>query len=166
MRRADREITDINEKLEIMGRCKVCRLGLSDKGQPYVVPLNFGYTCEGGALSLYFHGALEGRKLDIIKENNRACFEIDCGHELIKGERACDYGFAFESVIGSGIIEILYTTEEKIFGLKALMKHQSGREFSFGEKDVEAVAVLRMTVEEFTGKRKALPGQHASPPPG
>ncbi|MDR2134374.1 MAG: pyridoxamine 5'-phosphate oxidase family protein [Treponema sp.] len=156
MRRKDREINDPHEILAIIARCKVCRLALSDDGAPYIVPLNFGYTCESDTLRLYFHSAAGGRKLDILKRNNRACFEVDCDHGLIEADRACGYGFAFSSVIVSGTLEILETDEEKIRGLNALMKHQTGGDtaFSYGEADLRSVTVLQMTAAGFTGKVK------------
>ncbi|GBU25577.1 hypothetical protein R83H12_02227 [Fibrobacteria bacterium R8-3-H12] len=42
MRRKDKEIIGINEKLEIIAKCKICRLGLSENNYPYIVPLNYG----------------------------------------------------------------------------------------------------------------------------
>ncbi|MDF2587373.1 MAG: pyridoxamine 5-phosphate oxidase family protein, partial [Anaerocolumna sp.] len=42
MRRTDREITDLNQIVDIMKRCDVCRLAFFDKEYPYIVPLNFG----------------------------------------------------------------------------------------------------------------------------
>jgi nitroimidazol reductase NimA-like FMN-containing flavoprotein (pyridoxamine 5'-phosphate oxidase superfamily) len=163
MRRKDREINDPGEKIALIARCKVCRLALCDGDAPYIVPLNFGYTYENNTLCLYFHGANEGRKLDILKKNNRACFELDCEHKLIEADRACGYGFAFASVVGFGAVEILETDEEKIHGLNVLMKHQTGRDtaFSYGEKDLRSVTVLRMTAAEFTGKQKLFPSQPA-----
>jgi nitroimidazol reductase NimA-like FMN-containing flavoprotein (pyridoxamine 5'-phosphate oxidase superfamily) len=159
MRRKDREINDPDEKLAVIARCKVCRLALSDGDAPYIVPLNFGYTYQDNTLCLYFHSANEGRKLDILKKNNRACFEIDCEHKLIEADRACAYGFAFASVVGFGAIEILKTDEEKIRGLNVLMKHQTGKDaaLDYGEKELRSVVVMRMTVAEFTGKRKSFP---------
>jgi len=75
MRRSDREVTDVDEKLGIVARCKVCRLGMIDEtvgpGEPYIVPLNFGYEYVDGVLFLYLHGAGEGRKINILKNN---CF--------------------------------------------------------------------------------------------
>jgi nitroimidazol reductase NimA-like FMN-containing flavoprotein (pyridoxamine 5'-phosphate oxidase superfamily) len=144
------------KNLRLSPVARYCRLGLSDGGAPYIVPLNFGYTYENNTLCLYFHSANDGRKLDILKKNNRACFELDCEHHLIEADRACGYGFAFASVIGFGAIEILKTNEEKIQGLNVLMKHQTGRDavFSYNENDLRSVAVLRMTAAEFTATPK------------
>ena len=70
MRRSDREITFIEEKLAVIEKNKVMRLAMADNGRPYVVPLNYGYTYENGTLTIYFHCAAEGRKIDILKTNS------------------------------------------------------------------------------------------------
>jgi nitroimidazol reductase NimA-like FMN-containing flavoprotein (pyridoxamine 5'-phosphate oxidase superfamily) len=154
MRRKDKEIADINEKLKIIDKNKVCRLALADGNQPYIIPLNYGYSFENGVLTLYFHSACEGKKLEIIKKNKLACFEVDCGGALVEGEKPCSYTFVFESIIGTGRIILLSTAAEKMDGLNKLMKHQTGKHeaYRFDEKMVERVAVYKMVVEEFTGK--------------
>ena len=82
MRQKNREITDFNEKIEVMKKCDVCRLALNDDGYPYIIPLNFGMSVEGKKVTLYFHSALEGYKVDLMKRDNRASFEMDCNHLL------------------------------------------------------------------------------------
>jgi nitroimidazol reductase NimA-like FMN-containing flavoprotein (pyridoxamine 5'-phosphate oxidase superfamily) len=74
MRRKEREIREIKDLLDIIEKCKNCRLGLCDDNQPYIVPLNYGYAYRDSVLTLYFHSAKEGKKMDIIKRNNKACF--------------------------------------------------------------------------------------------
>jgi len=156
MRRKDREITDVKEMLNIINKCKVCRIGLSENNIPYVIPLNYGCNYENDLLTLYFHSALEGKKLDIIKINNNACFEIYCDDKLIEGENACDYGYAYKSIIGFGKIFILENKEEKIFGLNMLMKHQTEKKitYSFTEEQINNVCVYKLTADAFTGKQK------------
>jgi len=159
MRRQDREITDVNEKINLIKKCKVCRIGLSEKNMPYVVPLNYGYSFEHNTLTLFFHSALEGKKFDIIKNNNNACFEIDCDTKLIEAEKPCDYGYAFKSIIGFGKITILEDADEKINGLNQIMKHQTEEEnaYDFTHNDFKNVCVYKMVVHEFTGKQKEFP---------
>ncbi|MDR1272975.1 MAG: pyridoxamine 5'-phosphate oxidase family protein [Odoribacteraceae bacterium] len=155
MRRKDKEIADVNEKLKIIAQGKVCRLALSDDDQPYIVPLNYGYSFENDGLILYFHSAREGKKLEIIKKNNRACFEIDRDGVLVEGEKPCDHGYAFESIVGTGKIILLDAAAEKEDGLNRLVQHQSGKNETchFDEKMMGRVVVYKMIVEEFTGKR-------------
>lgn len=154
MRRSDRQVTDINGILSIIDKCEVCNLGLSRNDEPYVVPLNFGYTFEDGRLTLYFHGAGEGKKHDIIAQNPKACFSMICGHELAVNEKGCAHTMYYESVMGTGIIESLSDTEEKRAGLVELMRHYSPeREFSFTDAEITRISVLRLNVLEFTAKK-------------
>ena len=154
MRRQDREVTD-NEKIkEIIKTCDYCRLGLNDNGKVYIVPLNFGFTEKNGKYTFYFHGARTGRKLDIIKQNNYAGFELDTNHKIYtKGDKACDYTARFQSIIGNGKITIIENSDEKIKALLELMKHNTGKiEWEFDERMVKAVCVFKLEVEEMSCK--------------
>ena len=139
MRRKDREITGLAEIMEILSRCQVCRLGMCQKGMPYVVPLNFGVEREGERLVLYFHGAREGKKLDIIRENPQVCVEFDGEHRLLEGETACAHSFAYESVIGFGKAGILESHEEKAQGLAAILRSLTGKEFTFTPEQTQKI---------------------------
>jgi nitroimidazol reductase NimA-like FMN-containing flavoprotein (pyridoxamine 5'-phosphate oxidase superfamily) len=156
MRRKDREIVDVGEKLKIIDENKVCRLALSDNDRPYIVPLNYGYSFENDTLTLYFHGAKEGRKMDIIQKNPSACFEIDCEGGLIEGSAPCNYSYAYKSVIGFGRMTVADAPDEKKDGLTKIMAHQTGNQgpYHFNEKMLEQVVVYKMTVDEFTGKAR------------
>ena len=152
MRRKDREVTNINEKIEIINNCKVIRLGMKDKEGLYIVPLNFGYSYLEDKLTLYFHSAKEGRKLDAIVENSDVAFEMDCEHRLIEGEIPCLYSFAFKSIVGNGVASIVEDMEEKKISLSLLMKHQAGKEFTFEDKHAKAVTVFKVDVTHFSAK--------------
>ena len=78
MRKREREITDLEEIRSILDQCKILHLGLSDEGQPYVVPLNYGYLLEGNTLTFYLHGATEGYKYEVIQKNPRVSFAMEC----------------------------------------------------------------------------------------
>ena len=154
MRRSDREITDKAKIIEIIEKCDVCRLALADGNIPYVVPMNYGYEYTDGKLTLYFHGAKEGKKLDIIAKNPLACFEVDCSHKLVEADDAWNYTMEYESVIGSGRIYLCAEKPEKIKALEQLMKkYAKGKEFTFPDYVIESAALFRLEVCEFTGKR-------------
>jgi len=153
MRRKDREITDMDSIIEIIRKCDTCRISLFDEEYPYIIPMNFGFDKSGDQLMLYFHGAHEGKKIDLIKKCNRASFEMDCAHKLITGEKACNYTMEYESVCGNGIIEIL-GPQDRAAALKHLMKQYSSKEnFEFDSSELNAVTVLRLKVNSITGKR-------------
>lgn len=155
MRRKDREVTSIEEILDILRGCTVCRIAMIDDGSPYVVPLNFGAELCNGKIVLYFHCAKEGRKLDVLRKDPRICFEADCEHSLIEAEKACGYGYTFASVIGEGRVQLLENPLEKAHGLTVLMKHQTGKQFTFTEAEASAAAVLRVRLDTLSGKRHA-----------
>lgn len=154
MRRKDRQVTDTSQLKAIIDNCKVCRIGMTDEEGIYIVPVNFGYEFVDEKLRIYFHCAKEGRKLSAIAANPSVCVEMDCEHELVEGDIACEYGYRFASVIGSGKARIVENMEEKKHGLSVLMRHQVGKAFVFEDAHARSVAVVRIDVDEFTGKRK------------
>ena len=155
MRRSDREITDKSEIQSILQDGKVCHLALLDNGEPYIVALNYGFLMEGNFPVLYFHCAREGKKLDCIRSHSLGCMIVDTGHELVTGEKGCDWGMKYRSVVGKGTVEIVENMAERKMGLDLLMKHYSGRSgFSYDERVFQATEVLKMTITEMTGKKK------------
>ena len=150
MRRNDREISDRKDIDGIIRRCRVCHLALCDGNQPYIVPLSFGYD---GSF-LYFHSAREGRKIDIITRNNRVCFEFDILHGIVTAEQACGWGAKYESVIGSGTVEILDSREAKADGLAWIMGQYGGGTWEFSEETLTKTLVLRVCILEISGKAR------------
>lgn len=155
MRRRDREITDINEMIEVMKKCDVCRLALNDEDYPYILPINFGMETDKGQIVLYFHGANEGKKYDLIAKDCRACFEMDCSHKLVTDIPKGNCTMEYESVIGRGRIEIV-PDEEKYNALCILMKHYHKEDFPFNQAIMPQTTCFKLIVEEMTGKRRMV----------
>jgi uncharacterized protein len=154
MRRKDREIRDIADLESIISNSDVCRVAFASKNLPYIVTMNFGYS-GGDHPCFYFHSASKGKKLEMIKENNYVCFELDTGHEIYEGENGCDWGMKFSSVVGYGKIYVVKDKESRIYGLDCIMSHYSERkDFSYNESILGNTTVLRLEIEEMTGKRK------------
>jgi nitroimidazol reductase NimA-like FMN-containing flavoprotein (pyridoxamine 5'-phosphate oxidase superfamily) len=150
MRRKEKEVKDPEEIVAILQQAQVLRLGLCSEDVPYVVPLNFGYR-DG---CLYVHSAGEGKKIDMIRANPRVCFEIDVDAEVIRADQPCDWGMKFTSVIGFGSASILEDPEEKKSGLDAILEHYSSPPGqSYPDSILQHTAVIRVRIEEMTGKR-------------
>ena len=153
MRRREKEIHDKDELEDVLKNGKICRLGLCDNNVPYVVPMNYGYS-DG---NIYFHSANNGRKIEIIRKNNYACFEIEVGTEIVKDDNACNWGMKFESIIGYGKLEEVHKFCEKMKGLSVLMKHYSGKEtWEFPDSNSEKVLVLKLKIDVMSGKKSGL----------
>jgi nitroimidazol reductase NimA-like FMN-containing flavoprotein (pyridoxamine 5'-phosphate oxidase superfamily) len=150
MRRKDREITDRNAIDGIIARCKVCRIALCENGQPYVLPLNYGYDGK----HLYFHSAADGKKIKIINQNNRIGFEFDILNEITTGENPCEWGANYESVIGTGIAEFIESHQEKAKALACILRQYGGSFNEFKDSALSSVAVIRVTIVSISGKQK------------
>ncbi len=153
MRRKDREITDQNKIDEVITSSHCCRLGFSDNGSAYIVPLSFGFTHTENKRTFYFHGSAEGRKADLIRKNGRASFEIDTAYKLKEAGKACGYSAAFQSVMGEGKIGFINDPEEKKRALSLILKHYTGKdEWSFDERLLTETAVFSLEVSDISCK--------------
>jgi nitroimidazol reductase NimA-like FMN-containing flavoprotein (pyridoxamine 5'-phosphate oxidase superfamily) len=162
MRRREREVTDRNEILNILDKSLIVHLGLCEAdGMPYVVPMNYGYCFQEDHLVIYVHGATSGHMYDVIHENSRVSFEMECDVLPFSGSVACKYGMAYSCIMGRGTARILTDEEdsqEKQDALTLLMKAQTGRDdFSFNEKLAAVVNVVRIDVTDYTAKKRPLP---------
>jgi len=161
MNRKDKEITLRSEMDAILNDAAVCRLAMIDGDTPYMVPLCFGYDGE----RLYFHCANRGRKLDMLRKNNRVCFEVDTGVSILPGQSPCKWSMAYASVIGFGTARFVEDAAQKRRALSIILDHytrlakaavsptasDAGVEMS--DKNVDAITVLTVEIESLTGKR-------------
>jgi nitroimidazol reductase NimA-like FMN-containing flavoprotein (pyridoxamine 5'-phosphate oxidase superfamily) len=163
MRRKDRELTDKKDLLAILDEADVCRIAIQTRQAPYIVPLNFGYSWEE-CLVLYFHCATEGRKLELLVQNNVVGFELDSGHELVKAETACSWGMKYRSIIGTGEVSFMEDEQEKARALGAIMRKYGHPSFAgavgtglpsgFSAAELRSVTVFSLLVQELSGKQK------------
>jgi len=151
MRRKDKEMTDPDAIASVIRRSIVCRLGMTDGDQPYVIPMSFGYR--DGAV--YFHSASEGRKIGILRKNPRVCIEFDVDCRLKTGESACQWGFYFQSAIAFGVAAFIENATEKQAALDIIMRQYSSEAFTYPESALAKIVVIKVNVTELTGKAAA-----------
>ncbi len=157
MTRREQQVTDINEIIEILNKSKVVHVGMIDGDEPYVVPMNYGYTLEDGKLTIYLHGARRGRKIDVIKSNPKVFYEMCCDITPFEGEVACKYGITYASIMGRGLATLVEDVEEKKQALSILMKTQTGKDFAFEDKLTTVVSIIKIDTLEFTAKKRPFP---------
>lgn len=149
MRRKEQEITDRAALDSILQRATVCRLGLAVAGEPYVVPVSFGYR-DG---CVYVHSSPEGKKVEMMRQNPRVCFEVDVDEELVPKGAPCSWNVRYRSVIGWGRAAFLGDEAEKRAALDVIVAHYGAEPGDYAEKSLQKVAVIRIQVEELTGKK-------------
>ncbi len=149
MRRFKQELTE-EESIEILCTTTAGVLSLCGiDGRPYGVPLSHVYN-DG---KLYFHSALVGHKMDLIRQNENVCFTVIAKDE-IHPERFTTY---FQSVIASGKIRIVDDEEEKLHILEALGRRCNPRDEEALTKELKngtsRCHALEMTIQSLTGKQ-------------
>lgn len=152
MRRKEKEITEQSEIEAVIHKSIVCRVGLSDDNIPYIVPLCFGYQDR----TIYVHGSLTGRKINILQKNQNVCFEFDINTEIIKAKNACEWGMKYQSVIGFGKAFFLEDPQDKRKALNIIMNQYSDRPSQFSEKAISATAVIKIEIASMTGKQSGF----------
>lgn len=146
-----KEITDIEEIESIIKKAVICRFGFIDGDEPYIAPAPFGYERN----ALYFHGALKDRKGELIKRNNKVCFEITIDAEVVrlKPGGPCDWMMRYRRVIGVGRAYILENDEKKSHALNVLMRQYTEGEFSFPKQKLDGVLVVKVDIKSIAGKK-------------
>lgn len=147
MRRFRQRIPEVEAKF-ILKRATNGVLCLSDYDNlPYGVPMSFFYD---GELSIYFHCALSGRKIECIKHNSNACFTI-IDQDEIHPEKFTTY---FRSVIVEGSVRIIEDRKELIEALRLLStKYSPGIDCEPEiEKGIQRVLILKLEIDSITGK--------------
>lgn len=117
MRQAKLETNDQKMINEFLSQTKTGYLGLSDKEHPYVVPLNFVWHDE----CIYVHGATEGRKVDVIKENPYGCFTVSQDLGTMADPVPAKTDTAYMSVMVFGTIEIISDLDEATSAMQAML---------------------------------------------
>lgn len=150
MRRTEREIAERKTIDGILSKSLICRVAMIDGDKPYIVPLNYGYSNN----AIYIHSAPIGKKIDILKQNNKVGFEVDIVGDLIKGNMSCDWSINYRSVIGSGTIDILTDFDEKQAPLDIIMnQHGKSQNNVYKKSNVDSIVILKLNIEQITGKQ-------------
>ncbi len=159
MRRKDREVTDFNEIIKIIDECDIIRIGLSDGDFPYIVPLNFAYTVNGGQICFYVHGAMAGRKYTLMNKNLKCSFEMDIPIKMECIYEKKDVTMRYKCVMGTADITFL-DGEEKQAAIDDIImaRYEQTRSFEYNKAAVARTAVAKLAVREITAKVNPVSG--------
>lgn len=151
MRRKDRQVTDRAEIERVLSESSVCRVGFYDGEEVYIVPLSFGFQEQAGRLTLYFHSAGEGRKVDLFCRGGRAGFEMDCEERLVLAETACGCTVLYRSIIGSGRTREV-PPEEKEAAMRAVLAHYTDAPLPIDPAMLARTRLFALEVDELSCK--------------
>ena len=138
------------EMEEILLRETIGWLATTADGRPYAVPLNYAYI-DG---KIYFHCALEGKKLDAIRANPEVCFAVGRQEGEIRRHRGSVCHPDNESVLCFGRARVLEDYEEKAAALNAFNRAFEPKAEDLPEKAARGCGVVEIAVREMTGRRE------------
>ena len=156
-------------RLEIKSRERIARFlnaehvgriaTIDEAGYPQVIPMNFVHL--NG--HIYMHSHIRGEKLDNIRRNRRAGFEVDRELEFLPSyfESPTDASLAdtlYVSVVIKGTASIVEDREEMSLALNGLMEKyqpEGGYEpLTTHSPALDYVRVIRISPESIRGKYK------------
>lgn len=159
MRRKDREITDFNSIVGIIDECEIIRLGLADGDYPYIVPVNFAYTVENEQICFYIHGAMAGRKYEMLSKNPYCSFEMDIPLQMDCLVEDKDVTMRYKSVMGKCRVEFLQgDAKQSAIDDVIMARHEETKNFEYNRETVARTAVAKLTVLEITAKANPVNG--------
>lgn len=155
MRRKDKQVTSPEWIGEVLRKAEWLELGLAGSdGWPYIVPMNFVH--KNGCLIM--HGALAGKRADLLAENPRVCFQVAVDTEVVRDEAVpSDFSMKYRSVSGRGTAEIIEDIEQKREALKDLMRRYDGPTEPMPDEMLKKTLVVRVEIMEITGKISGYP---------
>lgn len=160
MRRKDREVIDFNSIVSIIDECEIIRLGLADGDFPYIVPVNFAYTVNDGVICFYIHGALAGRKYEMLMKNPYCSFEMDIPLEMDCMVKQKDVTMRYKSVMGKCSAELLDgEARQRAIDEVIMARHEETKNFEYNRDAVKRTAVFKLTVIELSAKVNPLRGE-------
>ena len=143
-----RVVTSPEEICSIIGKCQVCHVGMADSGgNPYVLPMNFGFDGQ----TVYLHSSRNGKKIELLQNNPSVCIAFSTDHLLRfqSEEMACSYSMRYRSVLAFGKVEFIEDEKQKRKILSIIMKNYSPKEFIFNAPSVREVCCWQVSVEKF-----------------
>lgn len=155
MKRGDKEVTSRKWIMEVLEKGVWMEFAMAgNDGWPYIVPLNYGF----GEDFIIIHGAIEGKKIDLLRENNKVAFNLTIDTEIIRNEEdPSKFSMKYRSVSGQGIASFIEDLDEKKQALKIMMHHYNGPTEPMHEGKLMATSVIKIQITEMYGKISNYP---------
>ena len=146
------KVIDKQEEISaIIKKCQVCHVAMVDQeGNPYLVPMNFGFE-EG---TIYLHSSRIGKKIDILKNNPDVCIEFSTDYFLRyqNMDVACSWSMKYRSVLAYGKVIFIEDDKEKADHLNIIMRNYTPKEFKYNPPSIREVCCWKVVVERFEGR--------------
>lgn len=158
----ERGSQDFELACSIIDEAKICHVGFSVEGQPYVVPMALGRSGK----QLLLHGSIVSRLLKNLADGASCCVTVTHLDGLVLARSAFHSSMNYRSLMVFGTARLVDDPEEKRQGLDALVEHLApGRMAELREstrKELNATSLLSLPLETFSIKSRTGPPSDAT----
>ena len=150
MRRKDRQMPT-EFAWDVVDKCEYAFLAMvAEDGGPYGLPVTIVRDGE----NVYFHSAMEGRKVECLRRQPRVC--LTCvGDTGIQQDR---FTTLYESAVAFGTASEVTEDQDKVRALRLLCQRHTPDNMADFDRAVQTslarTGIWKITVEEMTGKAK------------
>ncbi|MGI6242807.1 MAG: pyridoxamine 5'-phosphate oxidase family protein [Prevotella sp.] len=121
---------------------------LGDEGYPYGVPMSHAYY-DG---KLYFHSAIQGHKVDAIRNCDKATYTV-IAEDDVKPEEFTTY---YKSVICFGKVRLIEDNAEKMMAIRKLCERFNPVDIEAAKHEIakgfDHMVMIEFTIEHISGK--------------
>jgi len=138
--------------LAILDEAKYVVIAMCKDNEPYLATLSHGYDRERNCI--YFHCAKEGKKVDILNEQNKVWGQALMDKGYVQG--SCDHLYATTQFMGR--VTFVESNDEKKHALKVMINAleddpEKLLDAQLSEKSIEGVQIGRIDIEYMSGKK-------------
>src|SRR4029450_3823745 len=152
--RGSRDLDTINA---ILDAGFLAHVGFCVDGQPYVIPTLYGRDGEG----LYLHGSAASRMLGRLETGIPGCVTVALVDGLVLARSAFHHSMNYRSIVAFGTAHKIHDPAQKTRALRVISEHlMAGRWDDVrnpSEKELQATAVLKFSIEEASAKIRTGP---------
>ena len=141
----------------ILDEALICHVGFVEKGQPFVIPINFARVDD----AIFLHGAKASRLLKHIEAGHPVCVETTIVDGLVLARSVFHHSINYRSVVLFGRGRLIEDEQEKLTALKAVTEHLIPGRWQEARlpnrKELNATSVVSINIDEASAKVRVGP---------
>jgi len=152
---------DFKLACEVLDAGKVCHVGITLDGQPYVLPMAYARMDR----RLLIHGSVASRLISNLESGVRCCVTVTHFDGLVYARSTFNSSMNYRSVMVFGVARAIHDIDEKRRCIQALVDHlMPGRRADLRKstvKELNATGLLALPIETFSVKTRTGPPKDA-----
>ena len=141
----------------ILDEALICHVAFVEKGQPYVIPINFARMGD----HIVLHGAKASRLLKHIEAGHPICVEVTIVDGLVLARSVFHHSVNYRSVVVFGQGRLIEDQQEKLDALQAVTEHLIPGRWQEARlpnrKELNATSVVSINIDEASAKVRVGP---------